>query len=125
MQRFEFRAVVPAVNLRAAGYRMRRHGVLLPKPRAARHLGRYGGHYEHHGGTSGPLGFPVDDEAKAGPSQRETERGTVGWCQRFEGGVICYTEKTREVIMRTAVAAHHDEHGGVTGSLVWCLVISR
>lgn len=79
--------------------------------------GSIGQYYEHHGGTGGPLGFPIDDEAKAGPSRRESGSGTVGWSQRFEGGMIYYTEKTKAVFLSAAIAAHHGQHGGATGDL--------
>ena len=79
--------------------------------------GGIGEHYERQQGTVGPLGFPVDEEVKAGPSERSSGPGTVGWRQRFEGGVVYYSEKTKAVVVPAAVAAHHDKHGGVTGPL--------
>lgn len=79
--------------------------------------GGIGEHYEQHRSTAGPLGFPIDEERKVGPSPRESGPGTVGWCQRFEGGVIYYSEKTRAVSVPPAIAALHDQHGGVTGGL--------
>ena len=79
--------------------------------------GGIGEYYERQKGTIGPLGFPVDEEVKAGPSERGSGPGTVGWCQRFEGGGVYYSEKTKAVVVPSAIAAHHDMHGGVAGSL--------
>jgi uncharacterized protein with LGFP repeats len=79
--------------------------------------GGIGEWYEQHDGTLGPLGFPVDEEVEAGPSRRESGPGTVGWLQRFEGGVVYFSEKTGAVFVPPALAAHHDHHGGAVGDL--------
>jgi hypothetical protein len=75
--------------------------------------GGIGGYFERLGGTSSWLGFPTSDELKAGPSRRDGP-GTSGWRQRFEGGAIYYSQKTRGVAVRAHVAEYLESHGGVS-----------
>ena len=79
--------------------------------------GGIGEFYELNGGSSGPLGFPVEDEAKTEPSSRDAGPGTAGWRQRFEGGVAYYSEKSKTIFAPNVIAEHHELHGGVTGHL--------
>lgn len=76
--------------------------------------GSIGAYYELVGGTGGWLGFPVADEVKVGPSQREAGDGTTGWRQRFEGGAVYYSGKTRAIAVHEPVADYHESHRGVT-----------
>jgi uncharacterized protein with LGFP repeats len=79
--------------------------------------GGIGEFYELNGRSSGPLGFPVEDEAKTESSSRDAGPGTAGWRQRFEGGVAYYSEKTKTIFVPNVIAEHHELHGGVTGDL--------
>ncbi len=78
--------------------------------------GSIGARYELEGGTSGWLGFPVSDEAEAGPSHRNSGAGTAGWCQRFEGGVIYYSAKTKAVAVPSGIADYHQSRHGAASS---------
>jgi Trypsin-like peptidase domain/LGFP repeat len=77
--------------------------------------GEIGEFYELARGTRGWLGFPTSDPFEVGPSQR-TGGGTTGWCQRFEGGVVYYSEKTQAFALSSVMAAYHDSRGGVVSS---------
>jgi hypothetical protein len=79
--------------------------------------GGIGEYYEQRAGTAGPLGFPVSDETEVKGLVREDGSQTVGWCQRFEGGVVYWSEKTKAIFVPNAVAEHHENHGGVFGRL--------
>lgn len=68
--------------------------------------------FERQEGTQGDLGFPVTDPFQVGPSER-AGGGTTGWCQRFEGGVVYSSERTKTVAMSPDIAAYHDSCGGV------------
>jgi hypothetical protein len=67
-------------------------------------------------GTNGRLGFPVADELEAGPSRPEAG-GTTGWCQRFEGGAIYCSAKTKTIVVYEPIAEYHESHGGVQSPL--------
>ncbi|MEV4344778.1 hypothetical protein AB0J83_09905 [Actinoplanes sp. NPDC049596] len=60
--------------------------------------GGVGEHYELLGGPENRLGFPVEDETPAGPSPQ----GTTGWQQRFQGGLILWTEETGGIAVFSA-----------------------
>lgn len=75
--------------------------------------GGIGEYYELNGGTGGPLGFPVSDEVEVGPSHRDAEPRTAGWCQHFEGGAVYWSEKTKAVAVTKPVADYLDLHNGV------------
>jgi hypothetical protein len=77
--------------------------------------GGIGEFYELNYGTAGPLGFPVSDEFEVGPSRQDAGDGTVGWCQRFEGGVVYFSDKAGAFAVPAPVADYLDSHGGVTG----------
>jgi uncharacterized protein with LGFP repeats len=72
--------------------------------------------YELNQGPRGRLGFPVADEVRVGPSRREAG-GAVGWCQRFEGGAIYYSDKTETIMVYDPIAEYHETHGGVASLL--------
>jgi hypothetical protein len=72
--------------------------------------------YELEGGTGGWLGFPVSDEVEAGPSHRNSGAGTTGWCQRFEGGAIYYSQKTGAMAVPRAIADYHEGRHGAASS---------
>ncbi|MET7419889.1 hypothetical protein [Dactylosporangium sp. NPDC005555] len=79
-----------------------------------------GEHYEHQGGAGSWLGFPVSDEAPAGPSRAAADRpgaGTYGTCQRFEGGTVYSLTKAGLVEVRRDIADYHDRLGGAQGVL--------
>ena len=63
-------------------------------------------------GTNGRLGFPVSDEVEIDPSHLEGG-STTGWCQRFEGGAIYYSAKTRAIVVYEPIAEYHESRGGV------------
>jgi uncharacterized protein with LGFP repeats len=75
--------------------------------------GGIGEYYETIGGTNGPLGFPVSDEVEVGPTKRKAGDGATGSCQRFEGGTVYWSEKTKAVAVHSPVADYHDRHAGL------------
>lgn len=80
--------------------------------------GSIGKLYENLDGTGGWLGFPTSGEEEAGPSRRDDGNGTTGLCQRFEGGSVYYSHKTKAIAVPARIASHIEQHhSGVTGSL--------
>lgn len=75
--------------------------------------GEIGAYYEAIGGTNGPLGFPVTDAAEMGPIERRVGDGASGWYQRFEGGTVYWSEKTKAIAVHSPVADYRDRHGGL------------
>src|SRR5581483_5118136 len=59
--------------------------------------------YEVNNGTSGWLGFPVEDEV-----QVRSKAGNRALRQRFQGGVIYYRETTGAIPVPYPIAACHD-----------------
>jgi uncharacterized protein with LGFP repeats len=59
--------------------------------------------YELNNGTSGWLGFPVEDEV-----QVRSKAGTSALRQRFQGGVIYYRDTTGAIPVPYPIAAYHD-----------------
>jgi LGFP repeat len=79
--------------------------------------GAIGEFYEKEHGTGGWLGFPTSGEIKAGPSDRDDGKGTTGVYQRFEGGSVYYSRKTRVIAVPLPIADHLERHhDGVTGA---------
>jgi hypothetical protein len=72
--------------------------------------GGIGEYYENIGGTNGPLGFPLTEEIEVGPIDREAGDGAVGWYQRFEGGVVYWSEKTESIAVHPPVSDYRDGH---------------
>lgn len=66
--------------------------------------GGIGEYYEDNGGTGGPLGFPITDELKVEPCERKNGDGADGWLQRFEGGVVYWSEKTGAIVVPSPIA---------------------
>jgi uncharacterized protein with LGFP repeats len=75
--------------------------------------------HERAGGTQGELGFPLSGETEAGPSPRDNEDGTTGICQRFEGGSVYFSNKTKKTIaVPGPISEHHEQcHQGAAGVL--------
>jgi hypothetical protein len=74
--------------------------------------GGIGGYYELAGGTGSWLGFPVTDEKEA-----HSQRGTLGWCQQFEGGAVFDVFPSRPVSIEKNIAEYHNAQGGASGHL--------
>lgn len=75
--------------------------------------GGIGEYYEDNGGTGSPLGFPVTGELEVDPCNRKNDDGATGWRQRFEGGVIYWSEKTNVITMPSSIAECYDHHRGL------------
>jgi LGFP repeat len=80
--------------------------------------GGIGEYYESADGTWGWLGFPVTDAIEvSGPARRPNGNRSAGWCQRFEGGTVFYTEKAGAIALTSAIAEYHASLGDVGGRL--------
>ena len=80
--------------------------------------GPIGEFYDTEEGPAGWLGFPVSDETEAGPSRRDKGKGTTGLCQRFEGGTVYFSDKTKTIAVPASIAEHHEKrHRGVASAL--------
>ncbi len=69
--------------------------------------------YERLGGTSSWLGFPLSDEVTV-PGSADSPRHSV---QRFEGGVIVYSEKQDSVAVPKATIDYLDQQPGLRDDL--------
>jgi hypothetical protein len=75
--------------------------------------GKIGEYHELAGGTGGWLGFPVTDEIFV-----ESDGGTPGWFQYFEGGAIFHVESAESAIAVDAtIADFHRGRGGASGRI--------
>lgn len=115
LQRFEGEDDYPAEICKRIGscgatvYWSRKHG-----PHATG--GSIGAHFEREGGTGAWLGFPVSDQEEVGPSHRKAGAGTTGWRQRFEGGVLYYSTRTRAAAVPSHIADYHETRQGVASA---------
>jgi uncharacterized protein with LGFP repeats len=75
--------------------------------------GGIGEHYEDNGGTGGPFGFPITGEMKVEPCERKNGDGADGWLQRFEGGVIYWSEQTGAIAVASPIAECYERHRGL------------
>jgi uncharacterized protein with LGFP repeats/transcriptional regulator with XRE-family HTH domain len=80
--------------------------------------GAIGEFFEKHHGTAGWLGFPISDETEVIGCARDGGHRTTGWCQRFEGGTVYHSEKTKTIAVPRLIADHHEQsHEGVASAL--------
>ncbi len=71
--------------------------------------------YDINGGCAGIPGFPIDEEADASRFLRDGGPGKVGRRQRFEGGVVYYSEKTKVLLVSPDIARYCE--GNAPGKL--------
>lgn len=67
--------------------------------------------YASLGDTSSMLGFPTSLEIEAAPSPQ----GSTGWYQRFEGGIIFWSENYEGVPVTGSILLPYDEFAGTAG----------
>lgn len=79
--------------------------------------GPIGEFYEQQHGLDGWLGFPVSGETEITGTDRHGGEVTSGLCQRFEGGTVCYSEKTNAIALRGPVASHYEHKH--RGAKIW------
>ncbi|MEV4138433.1 hypothetical protein AB0J72_40465 [Dactylosporangium sp. NPDC049742] len=110
-------AKVPDGSVTTGEFQRYQGGIVVSSAAHGTHAvwGGIGEHYDQVGGTASRLGFPVSGEATAGPSR--AGGGITGWCQRFEGGAVYWSERTGAVEVRPDIGGYHDGRGGVTGAL--------